>query len=105
MKVTNWTRKLSAAIVAAGIWISSPAYAANIPLGDPSFEDYVVPAVDGFASLGLRCPGAIRYAPSARQRRRMKQISTAAQLVSPQKRYGMRTGRKPFLNPSPPPKR
>jgi hypothetical protein len=25
------------------------AYAVNIPLGDPSFEDYTVPAVDGFA--------------------------------------------------------
>jgi hypothetical protein len=49
MKVTNWTRKLSAAIVASGIWFAGAAHAANIPLGDPSFEDYTVPAVDGFA--------------------------------------------------------
>jgi hypothetical protein len=42
MKVTNWTKKLSAAIVAAGIWVPSTAHA--IPLGDPSFETYVVPA-------------------------------------------------------------
>jgi hypothetical protein len=53
MKVTNWTKKISAAIVAAGIWIPSAAHAANIPLGDPSFEDYVVPAFatggNGFA--------------------------------------------------------
>src|SRR6476660_2769396 len=44
MKVTNWCRKLSAAIVAAGIWVPNVAHAANIPLGDPSFENYVVPA-------------------------------------------------------------
>src|SRR3954469_5679517 len=49
MKVTNWTKKLSAAIVAAGIWLPSLAYAANIPLGDPSFEAYTVPAIDNFA--------------------------------------------------------
>jgi hypothetical protein len=47
MKVTNWTKKLSAAILAAGIWVPSAAYAANIPLGDPSFEDYVVTPYDG----------------------------------------------------------
>lgn len=49
MKVTNWTKKISAAIVAACLWIPSSALAVNIPLGDPSFEDYTVPAVDGFA--------------------------------------------------------
>jgi hypothetical protein len=49
MKITNWCRKLSAAIVAAGIWAPSMAYAQfNIPLGDPSFEDFVVPAI-GYA--------------------------------------------------------
>jgi hypothetical protein len=49
MKITNWCRKLSAAIVAAGVWVPSIAYAQfNIPLGDPSFEDYAVPAI-GYA--------------------------------------------------------
>jgi hypothetical protein len=43
MKVTNWCKKLSAAIVAAGIWVPS-AHAVSIPLGDPSFETYVVPS-------------------------------------------------------------
>src|SRR4029079_54941 len=43
MKVTNWTKKLSAAILAAVIWIPSAAYAINIPLGDPSFEAFTVP--------------------------------------------------------------
>jgi len=53
MRITNWCRKLSATLLAAGIWVPSVSYAAtNIPLGDPSFEDYVVPAFpagDGFA--------------------------------------------------------
>jgi hypothetical protein len=44
MKVTNWTKKLSAAILAAGIWVPNVAHAINIPLGDPGFEDYVVPS-------------------------------------------------------------
>jgi hypothetical protein len=44
MKITNWCRKLSATLLAAGIWVPSMAYAVDIPLGDPSFEDYVVPA-------------------------------------------------------------
>jgi hypothetical protein len=48
MKITNWTKKLSAAIVAAGIWAPGVAQAVNIPLGDSSFEAYVVPAV-GYA--------------------------------------------------------
>lgn len=49
MKITNWCRNLSATIVAAGIWVPSMAHAANIPVGDPSFEDYAVPAAVGYA--------------------------------------------------------
>jgi hypothetical protein len=53
MKITNWCRKLSATLLAAGIWVPSMSYAAiNIPLGDPSFEDFAVPAFpagDGYA--------------------------------------------------------
>lgn len=48
MKVTKWWKKLSAAIVAAGIWAPGAAFAINIPLGDPSFEDFAVPAL-GYA--------------------------------------------------------
>jgi hypothetical protein len=48
MKITNWTKKLSAAIVAAGIWVPSAALAVNIPLSDSSFESFVVPG-SGFA--------------------------------------------------------
>jgi hypothetical protein len=53
MKVTNWCGKLSAAILAAGIWVPGMAYAqVSIPLGDSSFEAFAVPAFpggDGFA--------------------------------------------------------
>ncbi len=55
MKVTNWCRKLSAAIVAAGIWVPNIAHAITIPLGDPSFEAYTVPAI-GYAYSNLYRP-------------------------------------------------
>jgi hypothetical protein len=41
MKVTNWKRKIAASLVAAGLWAPS-AHAIDIPLADPSFEDYVI---------------------------------------------------------------
>ncbi len=44
MKVTNWRRKLMQGLVAAGVLVPTASYAVNIPLGDPSFETYVVPA-------------------------------------------------------------
>ncbi len=44
MKINNWTKTLRATLVAAGILVPSVTYAVNIPLGDPSFEDYVVPS-------------------------------------------------------------
>lgn len=48
MKIGNWLKAVPTALVAAGLWIPNVAYAANIPLGDPSFEDYAVPAA-GYA--------------------------------------------------------
>lgn len=44
MKVRNWLRKIPAALFAAGIFVPGLAYAVDIPLGDPSFEAYVVPS-------------------------------------------------------------
>jgi hypothetical protein len=44
MKVTNWCRKLVASIVAGGALAPGISYAVDIPLGDPSFDTYVVPA-------------------------------------------------------------
>jgi len=49
MKVTNWRRKLIASLVAAGTLAPAAGYALDIPLGDPSFENYVVPATPGYA--------------------------------------------------------
>ena len=40
MKVTNWCKKLSATLVAAGLLAPAVSYAVDIPLGDPSFEAY-----------------------------------------------------------------
>ncbi len=44
MKVTNWCKKLSATLVAAGLLAPAASYAASIPLGDSDFEAYAVPA-------------------------------------------------------------
>jgi len=44
MKVTNWRRKLTAAIVAAGIYVPGVAYGANINVPDGDFEAYQVPS-------------------------------------------------------------
>jgi hypothetical protein len=62
MKITNWTKKLSAAIVAAGIWAPSVAHAINIPVGDSGFETYVVPA-RGYAYAADPL-GAYRVSPA-----------------------------------------
>ncbi|MBL9162367.1 MAG: PEP-CTERM sorting domain-containing protein [Planctomycetaceae bacterium] len=48
MKIGNWFKCVPAALLAAGLWIPNYASAAGVPLGDPSFEAYVVPSV-GYA--------------------------------------------------------
>jgi hypothetical protein len=48
MKVTNWCKGLAAKLVAAGVLVPSAAYAVDLPIGDPSFEAFVVPAI-GYA--------------------------------------------------------
>lgn len=49
MKVKNWLRKVPAALLAAGIFVPGVAYALDHPLGDPSFENFVVPPAIGYA--------------------------------------------------------
>lgn len=49
MKVTNWRRKLMQGLVAAGVLVPSASHALDIPLGDPSFDNYVVSASLGYA--------------------------------------------------------
>jgi len=48
MKITNWLRVLVAKLVAAGVLVANVSVAASIPLGDPSFDDFVVPSI-GYA--------------------------------------------------------
>jgi hypothetical protein len=49
MKVTNWCRHLRVSLLAAGVLAPGVVYAQSIPLGDPSFEFYTVPAPPGYA--------------------------------------------------------
>jgi hypothetical protein len=50
MKITNWTRKIAAVLaVSAGCWAPGMAYAYNIPLGDPGFEDFNTAPLGGYA--------------------------------------------------------
>jgi hypothetical protein len=49
MKVTNWRKKIAAAILAAGIWTPGVASAINIPVPDGDFEAYDVAPHGNFA--------------------------------------------------------
>ncbi|MFO0788623.1 MAG: PEP-CTERM sorting domain-containing protein [Pirellulales bacterium] len=49
MKVTKWWKKMAATILAAGAFGPGACYAISIPLGDPSFDVYTVPANPGYA--------------------------------------------------------
>lgn len=53
MKISNWWRKVAATLVASGLLAPSAACAVDIPLGDPSFEDYNVTPNGGFAYANL----------------------------------------------------
>jgi hypothetical protein len=48
MKVSNWCKKLRAAIFAGGLLAPGMAHAVDIPLGDAGFENFVVGAI-GYA--------------------------------------------------------
>ena len=56
MKITNWCKKLSATLVAAGVLAPAASYAIDIPLGDPSFEDFGVNVAVGYAYANLYRP-------------------------------------------------
>lgn len=61
MKVTNWTRKIVVAIVAAGMWVPS-ARAFEIPLGDPSFEAF---GISTALAAGSQYAYASNYRPTS----------------------------------------
>jgi hypothetical protein len=48
LKIKHWQRKFAASLLAAGLLLPATSYALNIPLADPSFEDFVVSAI-GYA--------------------------------------------------------
>jgi PEP-CTERM motif len=56
MKITNWCKKLSAALVAAGVLAPAASYAIDIPLGDPSFELFQVLSPPNYAYANLYRP-------------------------------------------------
>ncbi len=49
MKGMDSASKVAGALLAAGLVGPGAAEAANVPLGDPSFENFVIPAVPGYA--------------------------------------------------------
>jgi hypothetical protein len=67
MKIRNWCRNVAATLLAAGIWIPSVSYAVNLPLGDPGFEAFAVPANFGYAyAAPLASPGVnVGYRPTS----------------------------------------
>jgi hypothetical protein len=61
MKVTNWKKRIASTLLAAGVFVPSAALAYDIPLADPSFEDYIIPTG---GSLGSQFAYANLYRPS-----------------------------------------
>jgi hypothetical protein len=51
MKISNWCKKVALSLVAAGCVNPAAMAAVNIPLGDPSFEDYQIPTAGVAAGL------------------------------------------------------
>jgi hypothetical protein len=62
MKVSNWKKTVAAALLAAGVYVPSTASAANIPLGDPSFEAYLISTA---GSAGSQYAYANAYRPTS----------------------------------------
>jgi hypothetical protein len=63
MKVTNWKKKVAGALLAAGVYLPSVALADyDIPLADPSFEDY---AISTAGPLGSQYAYANAYRPTS----------------------------------------
>jgi PEP-CTERM motif len=62
MKVINWCKTLRIALLAGGTLMPGAVYAQNIPLGDPSFDAFAVPAF----SPGPPAAGGFAYADTYR---------------------------------------
>jgi hypothetical protein len=62
MKISNWCKRASLALLAAGWLAPLDAYAVNIPLGDPSFEAYTI-STSG--AVGSQYAYANKYRPTS----------------------------------------
>jgi hypothetical protein len=62
MKVTNWKKHVASALLAAGVVLPTTAFAYDIPLADPSFEDYLISTA---GSAGSQYAYANEYRPTS----------------------------------------
>lgn len=100
MKISNWYKVVGASLVACGMLSPQSAMALDIPLGDPSFEAYVLPnpGVEAYAStyvptsawIGL--PGAGNYQNAGPHGSNWLYSATYAEAGAVTKRPSPRTG-------------
>src|SRR5262245_54660185 len=64
MKVTNWRKKIVAAVLASGVFLPAATYAVNIPLLDPGFDNaFIVPTyMPGVSGTGYAYANTYRTA-------------------------------------------
>ncbi|HEX6963715.1 MAG TPA: PEP-CTERM sorting domain-containing protein [Lacipirellula sp.] len=65
MRVKHWCKNVAASLIAAGIWLPAHAYAQFLPLSDPGFEDFVVPASPGYAYAAPTDAAPLPYRPTS----------------------------------------
>jgi hypothetical protein len=65
MKISNWCKKACLAVVAAGWFVPESIAQVNIPLGDPSFEDFQVPTTSPAAGYAYAGIVATHYRPTS----------------------------------------
>jgi hypothetical protein len=65
MKISRWHRKLGATLLASGLLAPAAAHALDIPLGDPSFEEFVVPTTSPAAGYAYAGIVPVRYRPTS----------------------------------------
>jgi hypothetical protein len=65
MKISKWHRKLVAALLASGLLAPAAAQALDIPLGDPSFEQFVVPTTSPAAGYAYAGIVPVHYRPTS----------------------------------------
>lgn len=100
MKISHWHKVLGASLVACGMLAPEYAAAIDIPLGDPSFEAYVLPnpGVEAYAntyktaSAWIGRPGAGNYQNAGPHGSNWLYSATYAEAQAVTKRAAPRTG-------------